>query len=121
MNKELYNRKIRIPEKILSHLENEFESCQGDSNVEGFNRNKELREKKYVTYPVMKRWKNWFDTNETGTNSYRLNGGDLCKDWVNNQLDYMRNDVAQSEKNKNVDVDVRVIEQINKINKLIHS
>ena len=43
MNKELYNRKIRIPEKILSHLQNEYDSCEGNSNVEGFNRNKELR------------------------------------------------------------------------------
>lgn len=124
MNKELYNRKIRVPEKILSQLEKNFDSIKSDANVEGHNRNLEIREKGFVTYQTLKRWKNWFDSNTEDNDSFLLNGGEISKNWVDNTLNSLRQDVNQSKKNKkygegNLDVNVQVVEQINRINKLI--
>lgn len=124
MNKELYNRKIRVPEKILSQLKKNFDSIKSDANVEGHNRNLEIREKGFVTYQTLKRWKNWFDSNTEDNDSFLLNGGEISKNWVDNTLNSLRQDVNQSKKNKkygegNLDVNVQVVEQINRINKLI--
>jgi hypothetical protein len=125
MNKELYNRKIRVPEKILSQLKTNFDSIKSDANLEGHNRNIEIREKGFVTYQTLKRWKNWFDSNTEDNNSFLLNGGEVSKNWVDNTLNSLRQDVNQSKKNKkygegNLDVNVQVVEQIDRINKLIN-
>jgi len=128
MNKELYGKKFRLPESILKSLDDGFKSVNADSNTEGFNRNKELRDNGYVTYQTLKRWKNWFDQNSNDSDSteYILNGGDKSKNWVNNTLDYLRKEVELSKKNKkygegNLDVDVQIAEEIKKINRLIKS
>jgi hypothetical protein len=65
---------------------------EGDSNTEGYNRNKELRETGVVGYPVIKRIKNWFDSyNGDGKDSpYVLNGGDRMNKWCNHVLDHWR-------------------------------
>ena len=44
MNKDLYHRKAKLPESLKNHLQKSFEMVEGDSNTEGYNRNKELRE-----------------------------------------------------------------------------
>ena len=128
MNKELYGKKFRLPESILKSLDDGFKSVNADSNTEGFNRNKELRDNGYVTYQTLKRWKNWFDqnSNDSYSTEYILNGGDKSKNWVNNTLDYLRKEVELSKKNKkygegNLDVDVQIAEEIKKINRLIKS
>jgi len=92
MNKDLYNRKAKLPESLKSHLKKSFEMVEGDSNTEGYNRNKELRETGVVGYPVIKRIKNWFDSyNGDGKDSpYVLNGGDRMNKWCNHVLDHWR-------------------------------
>ena len=62
MNKDLYNRKAKLPDTLVNHLNKSFEMVEADSNVEGFNRNKELRDNPIVTYQQLKRIKNWFDS-----------------------------------------------------------
>jgi len=92
MNKDLYNRKTKLPESLKSHLKKSFEMVEGDSNTEGYNRNKELRETGVVGYPVIKRIKNWFDSyNGDGKDApYILNGGDRMNKWSNHVLGHWR-------------------------------
>ncbi len=83
MNKDLYHRKAKLPDSLKNHLQKSFEMVEGDSNTEGYNRNKELRETGIVGYPVIKRFKNWFETyNGDGKDvPYILNGGDRMSKW----------------------------------------
>ena len=104
MNKDLYHRKAKLPESLKSHLQKSFEMVEGDSNTEGYNRNKELRETGIVSYPVLKRIKNWFDSyNGDGKDSpYILNGGDRMNKWCDHVLDGWR---SRLEKGKSVKSD----------------
>lgn len=92
MNKDLYHRKAKLPDSLKNHLQKSFEMVEGDSNTEGYNRNKELRETGIVSYPVIKRIKNWFETyNGDGKDSpYILNGGDRMSKWCDHVLDGWR-------------------------------
>lgn len=97
MNKELYNRKAKLPESLKNHLQKSFEMVEGDSNTEGYNRNKELRETGIMGYPVLKRVKNWFDSYQgDGKDApYILNGGDRMHKWCNHVLDHWRGVLEQ--------------------------
>ena len=61
MNSNLYNRKAKIPNSLIQHLEDSFNAQPADSNVEGYNRNQDLRKSGVVSYQQLKRIKNWFD------------------------------------------------------------
>jgi len=97
MNKDLYNRKAKLPESLKNHLQKSFEMVEGDSNTEGYNRNKELRETGIMGYPVLKRVKNWFDSYQgDGKDApYILNGGDRMHKWCNHVLDHWRGKLEQ--------------------------
>jgi len=92
MNKDLYHRKAKLPAPLIDHLQKSFEMTEGDSNVEGYNRNKELRETGIIGYPVLKRIKNWFDNYDGDGNDapYILNGGDRMNKWCNHVLSQWR-------------------------------
>lgn len=94
MNKELYDRKAKLPESLKTHLQKSFEMVEADANVEGYNRNQELRNNGIVTYQQLKRIKNWFDNYNGNQNElpFILNGGDYMKNWVNQVLTSMRDD-----------------------------
>lgn len=94
MNSNLYGEIIYLPKELLDHLTICFEKVpSADSNVEGFLRNKELRDSGYLTYQQMGRIKNWFDNyNGDGKDApYILNGSDYMRSWINLTLDSMRN------------------------------
>lgn len=102
MNKQLYDKKAKIPKSLINHLNKSFEMVEGDSSVEGFNRNKELRDSGIVTYQQLKRIKNWFD-NYGGNKEdvpFILNGGDRMSKWCNHVLDHWRNTTEQGKKIK---------------------
>ena len=108
MNKTLYNRKAKLPQTLIKHLEQSFSALESDSNTEGHNRNKELRENGFVTYQQLKRMKNWFD-NFNGNEDdkpFILNGGHYVKDWVHNTLTSMRDGVELGKEIKYYKVDV---------------
>ena len=103
MNKDLYGHKVSLPEDVVGYLDKCFNAAQGaDDTTEGYKRNKELREKKEITYQQLKRIKNWFDNFNGHPNdlSYKLNGGDYMKNWVNQQLQSMRGNIYNTKKNK---------------------
>ena len=103
MNRSLYGKTYNIPENIIKNLDRSFSSAKGATDqTEGYRRNKELREKRNVTYQGLKRIKNWFDNFQGNPNdlSYTLNGGDQMKEWVNMVLRNDRDNVYNTKKNK---------------------
>ena len=73
-----------------------------DENTEGFNRNKELQDKNYISYKQLKRIKNFFDNFIGNHNepSFILNGGVEIKNWVNDELRKMREFIKMNKTNK---------------------
>ena len=50
MNSQLYNNIAILPQSLLDHLYDCFNSVSGDVNTEGWKRNQELRNQKKITY-----------------------------------------------------------------------
>lgn len=102
MNSNLYDRRAKLPEKLINHLKKCFSSVDANSNTEGFNRNKELTGSDHITYQQIKRIKNWFDS--YGGNKedapFILNGGDRMKKWCDEVLRVWRGDDESSKKVK---------------------
>jgi len=92
VNKDLYDRKVKLPETLINHLGKSFEMVEADSNVEGYNRNKDLRNEPVLTYQQLKRIKNWFDSYNGNKEDapFILNGGDRMSKWCNHVLDHWR-------------------------------
>ena len=102
MNKELYDKRIKIPDEIREHMRNSFSSVSSESKDEGYKRNKELQDSDEILYQQLKRIKNYFDNfnGDVQEKSYILNGGDYMKNWVNDTLRFLRDDIYNTKKNK---------------------
>lgn len=102
MNKELYDKRIKIPDEIREHMRNSFSSVSSESKDEGHKRNKELQGSNEISYQQLKRIKNYFDNfnGDVQEKSYILNGGDYMKNWVNDTLRFLRDDIYNTKKNK---------------------
>jgi len=88
MNSNLYNNIAMVPDSLVKHLTDSFNSVQGDTNTEGYKRNEELRNTKKATYQQIKRIKNWFDTYSGNKEDapFILNGGDRMHKWCDEVL-----------------------------------
>jgi len=149
MNKNLYDRIAIIPDSLVKHLNDCFGSVQGNQNIEGYNRNQQLRQSKKATYQQIKRIKSWFD-NYSGKKEdapFILNGGDRMRNWCdevlrvwrendkngktvkmnagmqnqfidNHQKDQLIKNPLDSHTKTNSDIDPRVNEEIDEMNKL---
>ena len=95
MNSDLYNNTAVLPDTLLKHLGDCFNSTQADSNTEGYNRNEELRQTKNATYQQIKRIKNWFDSYSGNKKDapFILNGGDRMKNWCDEVLKVWRDNI----------------------------
>ena len=103
MNKDLYGNTVQLPEDVVEYLQQCFDSANTeDSTIEGFKRNQELRDSRETTYQQLKRMKNWFDNFNGMENDlpFILNGGHYVKNWVNDTLGGMRNNVYMGKKAK---------------------
>lgn len=103
MNSELYNKKYKIPEKILNHIKKVLIL---NPNGIGIKRAKFLLNNKEITYQTLKRLKNFFDyfvSNGKNDIQYELAGGVLMKNFVESTLNSDRNAVKMS---KNIKQDV---------------
>jgi hypothetical protein len=102
MNKNLYDRIAIIPDSLVKHLNDCFTSVQGNQNIEGYNRNQQLRQTKQATYQQIKRIKSWFD-NFSGKKEdapFILNGGDRMKIWCDEVLRVWRENDKSGKKIK---------------------
>jgi hypothetical protein len=99
MNKELYGKTWDFPNDLQNHLKICFAKVKNvDSNIEGFNRNKRLQTATSISYPELKRIKNFFD-NHTGTPQdapFILNGENKMRDFVNSILSGARQSLETS-------------------------
>ena len=102
MNSKLYGNIVIIPNTLLKHLEDCFNSTQGDTNIEGWKRNQDLRQSKQVSYQQIKRIKNWFDSygGNKEDSPFILNGGDRMNNWCDEVLRVWRDDVKTSKQRK---------------------
>jgi hypothetical protein len=102
MNNNLYDRKAKLPDSLVTYLKSCFESVNGDSNTEGYNRNKEITNTGYVTYQQLKRIKNWFDkySGDKKDSPFILNGGDRMKNWCEEVLRTWRDNDSATKKHK---------------------
>jgi hypothetical protein len=102
MNKNLYDRKAKLPDSLIKHLKDCFNSVEADSNTEGYNRNQDLVDNGYVTYQQIKRIKNWFDEfsgNEKDA-PFILNGKHRMKNWCDEVLKVWRDNDSNSKDTK---------------------
>ena len=103
MNKDLYGKKVPLPEDVIVYLGQCHDAAVGaDDSTEGFKRNKELRDSGEVTYQQLKRMKNFFDEFNGHENDlpFILNGGHYVKGWVDKTLTSMRDDVEMGKEVK---------------------
>lgn len=103
MNKSLYDNEIEFPSDKREHMKKCFHMVKGaNEKTEGYNRNKELQNQKFITYKQLKRIKNFFDNFNGNQNepSFILNGGVVIKNWVNDELRKMRDYVKNTKTNK---------------------
>ncbi len=105
MNKDLYGKKFELPEDVVVYLQQCNDAAVGsDDKTEGYRRNKELRDSKHVTYQQLKRMKNFFDNFKGDDNdlTFILNGGHYVKNWVDQKLKSLRDDVELGKEIKSI-------------------
>ena len=73
-----------------------------DENTEGYKRNQELQDKKFIEYKQLKRIKNFFDnfTGNQNDSEFILNGEFVMKNWVNDELRKLREFGHLTKRNK---------------------
>jgi hypothetical protein len=105
VNKDLYGKKFELPEDVVVYLQQCNDAAVGsDDKTEGYRRNKELRDSKHVTYQQLKRMKNFFDNFKGDDNdlTFILNGGHYVKNWVDQKLKSLRNDIELGKEIKSI-------------------
>lgn len=112
MNKNLYDRIAIIPNSLVKHLEDCFNSINGNQNIEGYNRNQQLRQGKQATYQQIKRIKNWFESYSGNKKDapFILNGGDRMNTWCDEVLNVWR---SSTEGGKEIKKDTGMMNQYN--------
>jgi hypothetical protein len=93
VNSQLYNTNIELPEEVKEYLGTCFDHVgETDPNIEGFKRNKELRDSGFVTFQQLGRIKNWFDSygGDKTDKPFILNGADYMRNWVDKTMEDLR-------------------------------
>ena len=103
MNKELYDREVEFNEDRRNHMKMCFHKVKNvDKDSEGYKRNKELQNQKFIGYKQLKRIKNFFDNFNGNQNDpeFILNGSFEMKNWVNDELRKLREFGHLNKRNK---------------------
>ena len=93
MNKDLYDKEVEFPKEKREHMKICFNKAKNaNPNSEGYKRNKELQNQKFIGYKQLKRIKNFFDNFKGNQKEpeFILNGGFEMKNWVNDELRKLR-------------------------------
>lgn len=93
-NSALEDKYFKVPDKVINILKSNLEKY-GKDNPSGSKRARDLITNRKATYAQMKRIKTYFEKYEgNGTDSeYKLNGEEIAKEWVDNQLAQARDTV----------------------------
>ena len=103
MNSKLYNKSIPFPDEMRQHMVTSRNMVGGTpQSGDGLKRNKELQEKKSLSYQQLKRIKNYFDTynGDFKDSEFILNGGFKMKSWVDMTLNQLRNTIKMTQQNR---------------------
>lgn len=103
MNSKLYNKSIPFPDEMRQHMVTSRNMVGGSpQSGDGLKRNKELQEKKSLSYQQLKRIKNYFDTynGDFKDSEFILNGGFKMKSWVDMTLNQLRNTIKMTQQNR---------------------
>ena len=99
-NSNLYGKKWTVPNSVVSKLNKEIN--KGNKSMKGYKRAQNIASDRTMTYSMLKRMKNFFDSFSGNKNDseYLINGGDAMKTWVNNTLNSSRGDIVRDKRNK---------------------
>ena len=103
MNSKLYNKSIPLPDEKRQHMATSRNMVGGNpQSGDGLKRNKELQEKKSISYQQLKRIKNYFDTynGDFKDSEFILNGGFKMKSWVDMTLNQLRTNIKMTQQNR---------------------
>jgi hypothetical protein len=102
-NQALEDKYFKVPEKVLNTLKSNLQKY-GKDNETGSKRARDLISSRKATYPQLKKMKTYFEKYEgDGTDTeFKLNGGEVAKEWVYDELDQAR-DVVDSVKRTRMD------------------
>ncbi len=103
MNKKLYGKEFEVPGEVVEYLDKCFNAVKSkDESVEGYKRNRDLVKNKKVSYSVLKRIKNFFDTYQGNKKDapFVLNGADYMKNWVDSTLEHSRRNIKSANQHR---------------------
>ena len=103
MNSKLYSKSIPFPDEMRQHMATSRGMVGGTpQSGDGLKRNKELQEKKSLSYQQLKRIKNYFDTynGDFKDSEFILNGGFKMKSWVDMTLNQLRTTIKMTQQNR---------------------
>tara|TARA_B100000579_G_C22844986_1_gene863790 strand:+ start:3108 stop:3584 length:477 start_codon:yes stop_codon:yes gene_type:complete len=94
-NSDLYGNNWTIPNDIISFINQQLN--KQEKSVKGYKRAHNIANSRTMSYSMLKRIKNFFDSFSGGKNDseYLINGGDKMKTWVNNTLGKSRGDIKR--------------------------
>lgn len=98
-NSTLEDKYFKVSEKMLKTLKSNLEKYS-EENPAGSKRARNLITNQKASYQEMKRIKNYFDSYEgDGTDvEYKLNGGDIGKNWVESSLEQARETIDSAKR-----------------------
>jgi len=100
-NSKLTGKIFNLPEELLEVLMDNFSNYSGSKDINGYKRLYFLVTKKSCTYEQLKRIKHDLESiQDKESEEYKLPGGDVLLQWVNDTLDLNRGLIKNSNKNK---------------------
>jgi hypothetical protein len=100
-NSKLTGKIFNLPEELLEVLGNIFTNYSGSKDINGYKRLEFLVTKKCCTYEQLKRIKHDLENiQDRNSVEYKLPGGDVLLQWVNDTLNLNRDLIKKSNNNK---------------------
>jgi len=99
-NKDLKDKYFNCPDDVINKLKTILSKYKNGGDISGLKRCKDIIKNKRLSYHQMKRIKNYFDNYDGDglDDEYKLNGGDIMKQWVNTTLENSRNTIHDMKK-----------------------
>jgi len=99
-NSDLYGNKWTVPNNVINSLNSELK--RNDKNIKGYKRAQNIVSDKTMTYSMLKRMKNFFNSfsgNKTDR-EYLIAGGESMEKWVDSTLERSRGSVTREKRSK---------------------
>ena len=101
-NKDVYGNTQTVPNDIVTVINKEINRNKSNKSLKGYKRAQNIVGDKSMSYSMLKRIKNFFETSKGSKDNseYLINGGDKMKTWVNNTLNSSRGDITREKRTK---------------------